>query len=379
MRIYNWRITLKALSIYFLSMVLTWMIAFFFLLVFQIENSTAFPNYLTEHLQMILWSGSISGVTWGVIFKVRQSVKKYIPSYFLNISVSLVMNIFGAYTLLYCMFHIESFFTMKEFPRTYLQLIAFYSSPMFYVILIYFFIVGILIEIFYDVDSKLGKGVFVKLLLGRYFKPKEVERIFLFMDLKSSTHYAEKLGHFKYSRLIQDCFKDLTCAVKKNRAEIYQYVGDEAVLIWKVKQGLKENRCLKLFFDFRKTIESRKNYYQKEYGMLPIFKAGAHIGKVMLAEVGELKSEIAYHGDAINTAARIQAQCNSYRSKLLISIDLLEKLDNDNGELDGFINLKPVLLSGKEIPVEIYAYKEKKQASNGSDYEIGEYMNAWLN
>ena len=339
-------------------MILTWTLAFFFLFVFQIEHATPFSVSLTENFQMILWSGLISGIVWGSIFKLRRSVKRYLPTYFLNITLSLAMNIFGAYALLYCMFYIDIFFTFKEFPRTYLQLIEFYTSQMFYVVLIYFFIVGVLIEIFYEIDSKLGKGVFVKFLLGRYFKPKEEERIFLFMDLKSSTHYAEKLGHFKYSRLIQDCFKDLTYAVKKNRGNIYQYVGDEAVLTWKLKNGVKDRRCIQLFFDFRNTIENRKTYYMHEYGMLPEFKASAHVGKVMVAEVGDLKSEIAYHGDAINTAARIQGLCNTYRAKLLISLDLLVKLESENGNLKEFTYLEKVLLTGKEIPVDIYIYKE---------------------
>lgn len=357
MIISNLGISLKVLSYYFTSLILTWIVAFFFLLVFQIEQSTLFSVSLTENFPMIFWSGLISGIIWGVIFKLRQKIRKYLPTYFSIIILSLVSNILAAYALLYCMFHLKGFFTMKEFPRTYLQLIEFYHSQMFYVILIYFFVVGVLIEIFYEIDSKLGKGVFVKFLLGRYHKPKEEERIFLFMDLKSSTHYAEKLGHFKYSRLIQDCFRDLTYAVKKNQGDIYQYVGDEAVLTWELKNGVKDRRCIQLFFDFRNTLESKNSYYQREYGMLPEFKASAHWGKVMVAEIGDLKSEIAYHGDAINTAARIQGLCNTYRSKLLISHDLLMKLELENGELNEFTYLEKVFLTGKEIPVDIYAYK----------------------
>lgn len=352
-------------------MILTWMLAFFFLFVFQVEPANVFPDTIEENFLVIIWSGVISGLIWGIIFKFRSHVKRYLPNYLLNVLLSLTMNVIGAYALMYCMFHMENFFTMKEFPRTYLQLIEFYSSQMFYVILIYFFIIGVLIEIFYDVDSKLGKGVFIKLIFGRYFKPKKEERIFLFMDLKSSTHYAEKLGHFKYSRLIQDCFKDLTYAVKKNRSKIYQYVGDEAVLTWKVKDGLKKNRCIQLFFDFRSIIESKESYYQVEYGLIPVFKAGAHLGKVMVAEVGELKSEIAYHGDAINTAARIQGLCNTYDSRLLISKDLLTKLRDLNGSMKQFKYLKQIVLKGKEIPVDIYTLNEIFEIKDEDAYEIG--------
>ncbi|MHA1992727.1 MAG: hypothetical protein ACW98A_17360 [Candidatus Hodarchaeales archaeon] len=62
-------------------------------------------------------------------------------------------------------------------------------------------------------------------ILGKYHHPKEEKRTFMFMDLKSSTTYAEKLGHIEYNKLIQDCFFDLTDVVAENNANIYQYVG----------------------------------------------------------------------------------------------------------------------------------------------------------
>ncbi len=52
----------------------------------------------------------------------------------------------------------------------------------------------------------------------------------MFLDLKGSTSIAEKLGHEKYSELMQNCFHDLTDVVINYNASIYQYVGDEVVL-----------------------------------------------------------------------------------------------------------------------------------------------------
>ena len=53
-----------------------------------------------------------------------------------------------------------------------------------------------------QVSDKFGQGVLISFLLGKYHRPKEDDRIFMFMDLKSSTAYAEKLGHIKYSQFI---------------------------------------------------------------------------------------------------------------------------------------------------------------------------------
>ena len=72
----------------------------------------------------------------------------------------------------------------------------------------------------------------------------------------------------------------------------------------------------------------------------------------MIAEVGSIKKEIAYHGDVINTASRIQNLCNSYSASLLVSESLLDKmkLSKDmKSESKGTIGLK-----GKENPVKIF-------------------------
>lgn len=97
------------------------------------------------------------------------------------------------------------------------------------------------------ISDKLGQGVLLNYILGRYHIPKEETRIFMFLDLTSSSIYAEKLGHITYSQLIQDCFFDLTSVVNKYDAQIYQYVGDEAVLTWRKDKGIKNNNCIKTF------------------------------------------------------------------------------------------------------------------------------------
>ncbi len=340
---------------YFLTIIPVWVLALFFLMIFQVDERSQWSIYKLQSIKNILVAGIIAGIIWGIIFKLAKSIRNQISTYFLSITVSLLVNVSSAYLLIYCMYHMGDLFPIDNLPATFPQLLSLYHSQLFYSILAYFFIVGTLIEIFHEIDRKLGKGILVKFLLGRYYKPKEEKRIFLFMDLKSSTFYAEKLGHFKYSRLIQDCFKDISDAVRVNQADIYQYVGDEVVLTWKIEEGVKKMRCLQVFYDFLDILEKKKEYYQKTYGMIPIFKAGVHSGKVMVAEVGELKSEIAYHGDAINTASRIQGLCNSYESRLLISGDLLIELNKKNEKLDVYTSLGSVVLTGKKMPTELYS------------------------
>ena len=233
-----------------------------------------------------------------------------------------------------------------------LSLSEFFFSPSSFIFYGYIIMIDILLSLFRQVNLMLGPGVLKKLMKGEFYNPSEEERIFMFLDLKSSTEMAERLGHLKYSQLIQDCFNDLA-VVAESQAQIHQYVGDEAVLTWPRALGLRNQNCLKAFFDFKKRIDDREAYYLEKYGYKPFFKAGVNIGKVMVAEVGQTKKEIAYHGDTINTAARIQGKCNEFDSELLISKTLSEALSENipyKKKLVGDIPLR-----GKEARVALYA------------------------
>ncbi|MCA6078912.1 adenylate/guanylate cyclase domain-containing protein [Fulvivirga sedimenti] len=224
---------------------------------------------------------------------------------------------------------------------------------------IYFFIlfVDLSMTAMRQVNLLLGEGKIADLLLGRFYTPREEERIFMFLDLQSSTQIAEKLGHVKYSRFIQDCFSDLA-VVAENEAEIYQYVGDEAVLTWKLTTGITRNNCLDAYYRYKSELTSRHSHYEKEYGVVPFFKAGVNAGLVTVTEVGRFKKEIAYHGDAINTAARIQGQCNPLGKELLISKYLKDLLKAERYcfEEQGSIELK-----GKGQEVGIFAVHKSER------------------
>ena len=72
-----------------------------------------------------------------------------------------------------------------------------------------------------------------------------------------------------------------------------------------------------------------------------------------VAEVGEIKKELAYHGDVLNTASRIQSTCNEYQKKLLVSEGIKTHFEKQPSY--GFEFLGDVILKGKEKSVNIYA------------------------
>ncbi|HMQ98384.1 MAG TPA: adenylate/guanylate cyclase domain-containing protein [Ignavibacteria bacterium] len=220
-------------------------------------------------------------------------------------------------------------------------------------VFIYMMFLNVSINFLKEANKKFGPGILFKLFSGKYYQPVVEERIFMFIDLKASTTIAERLGHLKYSRLIQDCFYEITDIVDKFKAEIYQYVGDEIVLSWEMDTGIENNNCFCLYFAFRKKLEENRGYYQQKYDLLPEFKAGMNCGTVTVCEVGEIKKDIAYHGDVLNTASRIQGLCNIYNKEVLISESLNKAMPKERSfirELIGEISLK-----GKETVVGVYS------------------------
>lgn len=154
----------------------------------------------------------------------------------------------------------------------------------------------------------------------------EVERIFMFLDLRSSTTIAEDLGHVQYFELLNDFFRDIAEPISNNKGHIYQYVGDEVVVSWSLEDGLTGASCLQCFFDIVDIMGRNSQKYENRYGVNPSFKAGMHYGKVSTGTVGTLKKEIIYTGDVLNTASRIEGLCNKHDVDLLLSKSLIDKL-----------------------------------------------------
>lgn len=176
------------------------------------------------------------------------------------------------------------------------------------------------------VNDKYGPGMFKDILLGKYYRPTREERIFMFLDLRSSTTIAEQLGEEQYFNFLKDVFKHATPAIIYTRGEIYQYVGDEIVISWKTEQGVKNASCIRCFYEIQRILRQKAPYYEATYGVAPEFKAGLHYGNVMTGEIGVIKRDIAFSGDVLNTTARIQSKCNELGVNILLSKSLLDQL-----------------------------------------------------
>ena len=228
---------------------------------------------------------------------------------------------------------------------------SFYTGPSYLSILLNWTILSTLTLIVLQINDKYGQGVLWDLLRGKYIKPKQEERIFMFLDITASTAIAEELGNIRYFELLRAFFQDITKPIIKNYGEIYQYVGDEIVVSWKMKNGLRNAHCLQCFFDIQDTIKKQSASYIERYGLVPKYKAGLHCGEVTVGEVGTIKKDIIFSGDVLNTTSRIQGACKRFDSTLLISKELIDRLQV--GEKFSFQEIGAIQLRGKLQPVNL--------------------------
>jgi adenylate cyclase len=303
------------------------------------------------HFELIL-QASLFGILFNLVGTIADKTRIRRMSFG---KIILIKSLLYAFSIIFAGIIVFLFFYIFELkPVNELNLMTTaITFPFFISLTVYIVFAIILINFLLQINRKFGPGNLLKLSMGKYHQPKNEKKIFLFLDLKNSTGIAEQLGNNKYSQLLQNCFHDLTDIVLKYRADIYQYVGDEVVLTWGIKNGIKDLNCIKLFFAFELKLQSRRDFYLNQFDTLPEFRGGMDMGPVTVAEVGELKREIAYHGDVLNTASRIQGKCKDFEKKLLIS----EHLINEIHKLDGFENSKiaDVELRGKKDPLDIYA------------------------
>jgi adenylate cyclase len=184
--------------------------------------------------------------------------------------------------------------------------------------------VGVIL--FLSVNDLLGPGVLFAFAAGRYHNPRIEERALLFIDMRASTAIAERLGELRYLSLLNRFVGDVSFAVAEASGGIHKYVGDEVIATWRLAPGANPPACVIAAFAALERIAAQGPAYQREFGVVPDFRAGLHCGPVAVGELGSLRKEIALIGDTMNTAARILEACRDTDNRVLASAALIERL-----------------------------------------------------
>ena len=317
-------------------------------------NQYSFPNSIVFISLGSFVTGAFQGfaeAAWmGRLFKEKPLwskvlVKGFYYLLFLIVFLSIIVIAMNAYYYGISLFDVSLW-------KIYL---GFINRFPFWSIIIYAGLALTVVLFISEVNLYLGIGMFRNFFLGTYHRPRKEIRVFMFLDMKSSTRIAETLGHERYFEFLNMYYACMSGPIVETYGEIYQYVGDEIVVSWPRKAGLSQNNCLQCFELISRSIREQEEAFFQKFKIVPDFKAGYHIGEVTAGEIGDIKKDLIYTGDILNTAARIQAECNNYNAKVLLSGALATELtDVDNYTL---VEIGQLLLRGKQESIQLFKWE----------------------
>ena len=210
----------------------------------------------------------------------------------------------------------------------------------FDIILTYTLFFLVIVTFSIQMARKIGYSVLLDTITGKYHTPKEEERILMLLDLKSSTTIAEEFGDLKYHRFLNDFYYDITKCIFSAKGNIYRYVGDEIMVSWDNEKGLKNNNFLRTYYCVKYVMRQEHEKYMKKYGLIPEYITCFHSGKIIVGEIGEVKSQIVFSGETLSELQKLKKASTSFNKDLIISNSLIMQMDLSNESVEdlGYIS-----------------------------------------
>lgn len=217
------------------------------------------------------------------------------------------------------------------------------------------------IAIFFTADTILkqflGQGFVKDMLMGKYHEPKEKRIIAMFIDLANSTSIAENLSHREFYGMLNAFFTIVEQCSFLYYGKIYKYLGDGVIIVW---DSVDDNfiNTYEFMKEFELEVNRSQKYFNEKYGFQLDYTMGLHEGLVLVGELGDVKKELGYWGDTVNTVQRIQSLCKVYTVRSIASCAYYDKLKALVPKIDFEIEFVDNLeLKGKENSVDVVCIK----------------------
>jgi adenylate cyclase len=93
--------------------------------------------------------------------------------------------------------------------------------------------------------------------------------------------------------------------------------------------------------------------FRERFGAEPRLRAALHLGDVISGEVGEQRRAIVFHGDAMNTASRLEQATREVGAPFIVSDEALQALGKPEGF--GYRDLGELALRGRRQSIHAWA------------------------
>lgn len=241
---------------------------------------------------------------------------------------------------------------------------AFYSDEFqnyllhedFDLVIIYTLALAFVASFTYQLSRKMGQGMFLNFVTGRFYQPVVDEKIFMFLQIHNSDQVIKKIGRLNFHELLKEVSYRITPVILAHYGIIHHYVEDEIVVYWSKSKGYKNAHCVRLFYAIHHHFEGIKQEMYSKYEAFPVFYAAIHAGEVVQGEIGEIKSEIAFYGDVMNTASRMLALCHSLSKPVLVSGEV--RSNTTLPSIFQWVDCDSQVLRGKRSDTHLFSLEE---------------------
>ncbi len=208
-----------------------------------------------------------------------------------------------------------------------------------------------------------------KLSLARYFSPNLVQQLidspdslnldgerreltFVFTDLADFTPLVESLAPAVIVSLLNEYLDEMTRIVFRWHGTVDKVVGDAVHAIFGAPQEQSDHatRAIACAMEMDQFAESFRRQKNAENIPLGVTRIGVHTGLAMVGNFGgEQYFDYTAHGDAINTAARLEAANKYLGTRICVSEQVVEHIPAFTGRPVG-----TALLPGKTEPLKLF-------------------------
>ena len=201
----------------------------------------------------------------------------------------------------------------------------------------------------------------------------------MFTDIDNFTSYTESVETQQLFRFLNEYFTELTKQVVTHQGTIDKYIGDSLMIMWGMPNPL-ENPC-ELACETAIAVRNASNRLRDLWTMRnePLqfnTRIGLHYGEAIVGNVGaEQRFNYTIVGDTVNLASRLEGTNKEFKTNIIVSQSVLEKLDEENVSYKfAFRMLGEVNVKGKRISTLIYELYDHRSSLRQNQIQA---LDAW--
>lgn len=199
--------------------------------------------------------------------------------------------------------------------------------------------------------TMLNRGSITSIKLGDHI---EGEMSIMFCDIRDFTALSENMTPKENFDFINSFLKQIAVSITENNGFVDKFIGDEIMALFPDKPVDAVNAAI--------SMQKNLGHFNAERITLglPLVRIGIglHIGQMMLGTIGEReRMDFTVISDAVNTASRLQELTKVFDTRILVSTQLLSKLEGTDAYFSRFLG--KIMVKGKkkwiavsELPVD---------------------------